>query len=76
MQIPPTPTPMPPGIPRFSMGDDFSLWAGTDGAIQWWNWLGTGGQIVQLLILLVLIAAGIFLTIRFFGLFARRDAEN
>lgn len=72
--IPPTPTPLPPGMARFVMPESYSLWGSTDSAIQTWNWLGQSGQVIQLIILVGLVIAGMFVVYRFFRQFTERDS--
>jgi len=76
LQFPPTPTPMPPGQARFELPSGYSLWDSTDAAIQTWNWMGGSGQVLQLIILIALVIAGMFIVYRFVQQFTRKDAEQ
>jgi hypothetical protein len=75
-QIPPTPTPQPPGVARFNLPDSYSLWGSTDLAIQTWNWLGDGRALVQLLAIIAIVVLGMFIVWKFFSQMTRRDSEN
>lgn len=75
-QMPPTPTALPPGMPRFDLPSEFSLWAGTSTAIQVWNWIGDGRVIVQGLAIIGLVIAGIFIVYKFVSNMTRKDSEQ
>lgn len=72
----PTPTPLPPTSPLFNIPDEYSLWASTDYAVQSWNLLGDPRTIVQAIILIVLIAAGLVMLTKFIKELTRKDAED
>lgn len=55
---PPTPTPLPPGIAKFDMGDSYSLWSAAPTAIQVWNWTGIIGTVLQLILLVGVVIIG------------------
>lgn len=74
--IPPTPTFLPPGIPHFILPSEFSLWAGAPVGIQVWNWIGNGQIIVQMLAIIGLIIAGVFIVWKFFSKMTTRDSES
>ena len=75
-QIPPTPTPLPPGSAHFNLPSEFSLWAGTSSAIQVWNWIGDGQIIVQGLAIIGLVLAGIFIVYKFIRSMSAKDAQE
>lgn len=72
----PTPTPLPPGTPQFTIPSSYSLWASTDYAIQSWNFLGDTRTIIQAIILIAIIIVGIYVFMRFTQEFTRKDAEE
>lgn len=72
----PTPTPLPPVAPLFDIPDNYSLWAGTDYAVQSWNLPQTPRLAIQAVFLVVLIIAGLYLLTRFIRDFTRKDAED
>lgn len=74
--IPPTPTPLPPGVAIFSIPSEFSLWAGTSSAIQVWNWIGSGQVIVQGLAIISLVILGIFILYKFIGSMTAKDSTE
>lgn len=74
--IPPTPTPLPPGTPVFTIPSGYSLWAGAPYAIQSWNLLGDGRTIIQAVFLLGLIIIGMYILLRFSHDFTKKDAEE
>jgi hypothetical protein len=74
--IPPTPTPLPPGMPHFVLPDSYGLWGSTSTAIQTWNWMGGMGDAIQLLALLMVVLAGLYVLWRFIQGFIRKDAES
>lgn len=71
----PTPTALPPATAYFEIPDSYSLWASTDYAVQSWN-IAPVTMIIQAIILLVLVAAGLFLLTRFIRELTRKDAED
>jgi ABC-type multidrug transport system permease subunit len=77
LQIPPTPTPLPPGIQRIAIPDSYSLWQSTDAAIHAWRWVGAGQIVIQALILIVIVLAGLYIFNRFVNTFTltRTEAE-
>jgi hypothetical protein len=75
-QLPPTPTPLPPGDARFVLPTDYTLWGGTDYAIQVWNWWGDWRTVFQVLIIIGLVVIGMFIAYHFVRQFTRRDAES
>lgn len=75
-QIPPTPTPLPPGVAKFTLPTEFSLWAGTSSAIQVWNWIGDGQVIVQGLAIIGIVLAGIFIVYKFIRQMSAKDATE
>ena len=76
LQIPPTPTGLPPATPRFEIPDTYSLWASAPSAVQSWNMAGGGRGIFQAVLLIVLVIAGIYIVSRFIKEFTERDSEN
>lgn len=74
--LPVTPTPFPPGTAHFEIPQTYSLWGSTDMVIQFWNWTGDTGAIVQLLALIMLVIAGVLIVYRFIQQFIRKDAEE
>ena len=73
----PTPTPLPPpGTPIVSIPSSYSLWASTDYAIQSWHLLGAPGTVIQAIILIVLIVAGLYIFMRFLRDFVERDTKE
>lgn len=75
-QIPPTPTPLPPGNAHFTLPNEFSLWAGTSSAIQVWNWIGDGQTIVQGLAIIGLVIAGMFIVYKFVRQMSAKDSQE
>lgn len=75
-QIPPTPTGLPPGVPRFTIPDNYSLWSAAPTAVQSWNMAGELRGIFQAILLIVLIIAGIYIVSRFIRDFTREDSEE
>jgi hypothetical protein len=75
-QMPPTPTPLGPPTPHFTLPEEFSLWAGTSTAIQVWNWIGDGQVIVQGMAIIGLVIAGMFIVYRFVKQMTTKDAEE
>ena len=75
-QMPPTPTALPPGMPRFDLPSEFSLWAGTSTAIQVWNWIGDGQVIVQALAIIGLVIAGMFIVYKFVRQMSAKDSQE
>lgn len=73
---PATPTPFPPGEAKFELPTEYSLWGGAEFGIQVWNWTGDMGQIIQLIILIVLIAAAGFIIWRGFTQMTERDSSK
>lgn len=73
--FPPTPTPLPPGIPVVDMGS-YSLWPAASPAIQAWNWMGALGTTLQLIIIAALVIAGVYTVMRFVNQTTRKDAES
>lgn len=73
--IKPTPTPLPPATPHFTIPSSYSLWASTDYAVQSWNLFGDGRAAIQIVILITLILAGAFLLTKFLKNMTRRDSE-
>lgn len=73
--IPPTPTAFPAGEAIFTMPAEYSLWASTDLAIQTWHWLGNGKIVIQVIILIMIVIAGLYIFNRFISDNTRRDAE-
>jgi membrane protein implicated in regulation of membrane protease activity len=71
----PTPTPLPPATAIFTIPDTYSLWAGTDYALQSWNLL-TARTIIQAIIFVVLIVVGLYLLSRFVRDFTQRDSQD
>ncbi len=76
LQIPPTPTPLPPGTAHFSVPENYSLWHSTDAAIHFWNWLGDARYIAQVFLILVLLFIGIVVINRFEHEFTQKDAQD
>lgn len=74
--IPFTPTPLPPGLPHFTLPNEFSLWAGTSTAIQFWNWVGDGQVIVQGLAIIGLVILGIFILFKFVRQTTQKDSTE
>lgn len=75
-QIPPTPTPYPPGTPQVDVPPEFSLWAGAPQAIQSWNALGDARYVLQAILLIGLIIAGMYVLLRFAQRFSKQDSEK
>ena len=75
MVLPPTPTPQPPGIEYFTMPESMTLWSSTDSAIQFWNWMGTWGQVIQMLVLLAFVYLGVRVLLVFVNEYIRGDAD-
>lgn len=73
-QLPTTPTPMPAGVAVADLSS-YSIWNSTDSAIQTWNWLGDSGSVIQGIIIIALVVAGMFVVYKFVQQFIRRDAE-
>lgn len=73
---PPTPTPLPAGIPQFDMGETYSLWQAAPTYLQVWNWSGVIGNVLQLVIFLVLLAVAVMLIYRQFQKVAERDSQS
>lgn len=74
--MPPTPTPFPPGQAHFELPTEFSLWGGTDLAVQAWNWLGDARVVIQALIIVIIVAAGIYIALRFIRENTQEDASE
>lgn len=74
--IPYTPTPQPPGTAYFAVPESYSLWGSTDVAIQYWNWTGAMGTIVQVLMLIALIILGFHIIKHFVDNFTGDDAQK
>lgn len=72
----PTPTPLGPGIPRFTMPAEYGLWASAPTAIQVWNWWGLAGLVLQVLILIGLVIIGITILDRFLKRNAEADSQS
>jgi len=75
-QIPPTPTPMPPGTPRFTLPDEFSLWGGAPSAITAWQMSGPWQPVLQGLAIVGLVIIGMFIVWKFIGQMTKRDSEQ
>lgn len=75
-QIPPTPTPLPPPVPRVTLPETVSIWHNTDYMIQTWNLLGDWQTVIQLIIVMILIYAGVSVVWKFFSQMTSRDAEE
>ena len=74
--IPPTPTPLPPGAAHFTLPESYSIWASTNWAIQTWNLLSYGQYIIQALILIAIVIAGIAVFRRFMAEFMQKDTQE
>lgn len=74
--IPPTPTHLPAGTPHFSMPNEFSLWASTDTAIHTWNFLGDARIVIQAIVLILIVMAGMYIVNRFIHEFTGEDASE
>lgn len=74
--MPPTPTPFPPGAAHFELPSEFSLWGGTDLAVQAWNWLGDGRVVIQALMIVIIVIAGIYVMLRFIRENTEEDASE
>jgi L-asparagine transporter-like permease len=74
--IPPTPTYLPPGVPHFTLPTEFSLWGGASTAVQVWNWSGQWQAIIQVLAIVMLVIAGMYIVIKFINQMSRRDSEE
>lgn len=74
--IPPTPTPLPDVVSDIVIPFEYSLWGSTDAALTYWNLAGTIGQVIQVIILMVLVYAGIRILIQFFRDFTSRDSNE
>lgn len=76
MIYPPTPTPLPQGIPRFEMGDSYSLWEAAPTYLQVWNWSGIIGGVLQLVIFLVVIVVCAVVIYRQFQKVSELDSQS
>lgn len=76
MIYPPTPTALPPGEALIELQNIYSLWEAAPHAIQIWHLGGAMASILQLLILITLVAAGMFVMYKSFEKLIRKDAEN
>ena len=74
--IPPTPTPMPPGSSLFDIPYAYGLWGSSSSAIQTWNWSGDWGRIVQSIMLVATVLAGVVIVTLFIKIMTRKDAED
>lgn len=74
--MPPTPTPMPTGTEIINITESYSLWGSVSTAVQTWHWLGSFGLVIQLIILVFIVMAGMFVVSRFVKEFTRKDAES
>lgn len=74
---PPTPTPQPTGIPLFSLPtNNFSLWGSTDMVIQFWNWMGPAGTVLQVILLVVCVFVGFKILSHWVDQFTGKDAQS
>lgn len=76
MPLKPTPTPLPPATPLVTIPNSYSLWSGTDYAIQSWNLLGDTRYVFQVIILVALVIVGAFLLYKFLSAATERDAKE
>lgn len=67
--------PIPVDLP-LSLEGTVSLWNSADEAINFWHMIGDAGQVLQLLLLIVLVVAGMRIVYSFIQKFIRRDAEE
>lgn len=74
--IPPTPTNLPPGTAYFNSFQGFTLWDSTGTAIQSWNMLGAGRDIIQVLFLLFVLILIIYTIYRFTKDFQRVTPQD
>lgn len=76
MIIPPTPTLLPIGIPRFNIPAEFSLWGGAQDAIQVWNMATPWQPIIQGLAIVGIVIIGMFVVWKFIRQMTQRDSEQ
>lgn len=75
-QVPPTPTPLGPGTPRFNLPSEFSLWGGAPSAITAWQMSGPWQPVLQGLAIVGLVIIGMFIVWKFVSQMTRRDSEE
>jgi membrane protein implicated in regulation of membrane protease activity len=73
---PPTPTPLPPGIPYVTIPEQYSIWAGTSTAIQAWNWLGDGRIVIQAILLIIIVMAALYMLYKFARIFVSESESK
>jgi hypothetical protein len=74
---PPTPTMIPPGTPYFDpVPDSYGLWAAADPALQFYYYFDDIGAVIQIIVLLLLIGAGLYTLYRFILDFTQRDSNQ
>jgi flagellar biogenesis protein FliO len=56
--------------------DSYSLWASAPTAIQSWNMAGETRGVIQIIILVMIIIAGVYVFNRFVKEFTARDSEE
>lgn len=74
--IKPTPTPLPPGTPFFSVPNSYSLWASTDTVIQYWRMSGAAGTIFQVIILIAIVIVGVKVIMHWVDRFTEWDSKS
>ena len=74
--IPATPTHLPPGVPNFTLPTEFSLWGGASTAVQVWNWIDQWQMILQVLFIVMIVIAGMYIVIRFINKMTAKDSEE
>ena len=74
--MPPTPTALPPGAPYVFIPNSYSLWASAPHAIQMWNQAGDIRTVFQALILIAIVAAGVYVLMQWRKAFTRKDESE
>lgn len=74
--IPATPTPLGPGTALLSIPQSYSLWGGVSSGVQAWHLMGQTGEMLQLLALVVLVAAAAYVLVRSLRQMTRKDSEE
>jgi flagellar biogenesis protein FliO len=63
-------------VPHFTLPAEFSLWGGASTAVQVWNWIDQGQTVVQVLAIIMLVIAGMYIVLRFINQMSRKDSES
>ena len=74
--IPPTPTPLPPGVAPIDIPYAVGLWGSSGNMIQAWNWIGTTALVIQAVFLILIVVAGLAVLKRFSADFIKKDSEE